>query len=162
MKAIKNIKRIAIGVIVFGIAVALPMVAMAAEVESIDIVDYGLYQTTLNAWEAAPSTSRGEIGIVAAKELVDLTEQIPASAGTEFGIRYVVNGRKEGKKVKLLVRVLHSDLQSSDEWVTAREIGTPSFDGWKFDTDAEIAPGNLTIQLFHKGTKLAEKSFTIY
>lgn len=162
MKAKGKIKKILIGLMVFAMAIAMPMVSMAAEVESIDIVDYGLYQTSFNSWKTAPKTSRGEIGIVAAKELVDLTEMIPGTAGTEFGIRYVVNGPKEGKKVKLLVRVLHSDTQSSDEWVIARNIGTPSFDGWKFDTDAQIAPGNLTIQLFHKGTKLAEKSFTIY
>ena len=162
MKAIKNIKRIAIGVIVFGIALALPMVAMAAEVESIDIVDYGLYQTIFDTLKEAPKTTRGQIELVADKELLDLTAMIPGTAGTEFGIRYVVNGPKEGKKVKLLVRVSHSDMQSSDEWVIARKVGTPSFDGWKFDTDAQIAPGNLTIELFHKGNKLAEKSFTIY
>ena len=162
MKAKGKIKKISIGLMVFAIAIAMPMVSMAAEVESIDIVDYGLYQTSFDSWKTAPRTVRGEIGIVAAKELVDLTEMIPGTAGTEFGIRYVVNGRKEGKKVKLLVRVLHSDTQSSEEWVIARHIGSPSFDGWKFDTDAQIAPGNLTIQLFHKGTKLAEKSFTIY
>jgi hypothetical protein len=91
-----------------------------------------------------------------------LTEDIPGSAGTEFGIRYVINGSKEGKKIRLLVRVSHSDLNSSEEWVISRQVGTPAFDGWKFDTDSQIVPGNLTIELFHKGTKLAEQSFTIY
>ena len=37
-----------------------------------------------------------------------------------------------------------------------------SFDGWKFDASSQINPEKLTIQLFHHGVKLAEKSFTIY
>jgi hypothetical protein len=100
--------------------------------------------------------------MVAAKELVEMTDTIPATAGTEFGIRYVINGQKEGQKVKLLVKVLHSNMDSSNQWVIARKIGSPCFDGWKFDSDLGLASGNLTIQLFHQGTKLAEKSFTIH
>jgi hypothetical protein len=53
-------------------------------------------------------------------------------------------------------------MQSCEEWVTATKIGTPSFDGWRFDSESQMIPGKLTIQLFHQGTKLAEKSFTIY
>jgi hypothetical protein len=162
MKVMQNIKRIAIGIMLLSFALAWPTVSVAAEAESIDIVDYGLYKTTFDQWKTAPKTARGEIELVDSKELVELTEDIPGSAGTEFGIRYVVNGRKEGKKVRLLVRVSHSDLNSSEEWVISRQVGTPAFDGWKFDTDSQIVPGNLTIELFHKGTKLAEQSFTIY
>jgi len=162
MRAIDRIKQMAISVIILGFTMTLPMVGMAAEVESIDILDYGLYKTGFNKWQAAPKTTRGKIEIVAARELIEMTDTIPAEAGTEFGIRYVVNGGKQGQKVKLLVKVLHSDVDSSNQWVIARETGSPSFDGWKFDSDLALAPGNLTIQLFHQGTKLAEKSFTIY
>ena len=162
MKAIGRIKQMAIGVIILGFVVSLPKIGVAAEVESVDILDYGLYKTGFDRWKAAPETTRGKIGLVETRELLELTETIPATAGTEFGIRYVLNGKKDGKKVKLLVKVVHSDLQSSDQWVVTRKIGSPSFDGWKFDSDLQIAPGRLTIQLFHQKTKLAEKSFTIY
>jgi hypothetical protein len=53
-------------------------------------------------------------------------------------------------------------MEGSEQWVAARQIGTPSFEGWKFDGESQIVPGKLTIQLFHEGTKLAEKSFTVY
>ena len=162
MKAIGRIKQMAIGAVILGFVLSLPMVGVAAEVESVDILDYGLYETGFNRWKAAPETTRGEIGIVEAKELLELTETIPATVGTEFGIRYLINGKKAGKKVELLVKVLHEDMHSSNQWTVTRKIGTPSFDGWKFDSDRQVPPGNLTIQLFHQGSKLAEKGFTIY
>jgi len=135
---------------------------MATEVDNIKIIDFGLYKTTLAGWQEAPDTQRGEIQIIGQRELVKRTKMIPGSSGTEFGLRYVVNGQEQGGQVDLLVRISHSEMQSSEEWVTARQIGTPSFEGWKFDNESQIVPGKLTIQLFHEGTKLAEKSFTVY
>jgi len=160
MKAM--IKRWLIASMIFSIPLLWSATSIAAEVNSIDIIDYGLYKTTFAHWQQAPDTLRGEIQIVGTKELIKRTKIIPAKSGAEFGIRYVVNGQDEGGQVDLLVKISHSELQSSDEWVTSRQIGTPSFDGWKFDSSSEVVPGKLTIELFHQGTKLAEKIFTIH
>jgi hypothetical protein len=148
--------------IIIGLAVLYPFTSQASEVDSIEIIDYGLYKTTIASWQEAPNTQRGEIQLVGARELLRRTKRIPGKGGTEFGIRYVVNGQEEGGQVDLLVRVLHSETQSSDEWEISRQIGAPSFDGWKLGADSGIVPGKLTIQLFHQGMKLAEKSFTVY
>ena len=156
------IKRFLIASMIFSIPLLWSATSFAAEVNSIDIIDYGLYKTTFAHWQEAPDTHRGEIQIVGEKELVKRTRIVSGKGGTEFGIRYVVNGQDEGGQVDLLVKVSHSKMESSEEWVTARQIGTPSFDGWKFDSNSEIAPGKLTIELFHQGTKLAEKTFTVY
>jgi len=160
MKAM--VKRLITGLMIVSFVVGWPMASMATEVDSIKIIDFGLYKTTFAGWQEAVGTQRGEIQIIGQRELVKRTKMIPGSEGTEFGIRYLVNGQEEGGQVDLLVRVSHSEMQSSDEWVTARKIGTPSFEGWKFDNESHIVPGKLTIQLFHQGTKLAEKSFTVY
>ena len=162
MKAINKIKLVIVGMIIIGLAVLCPFASYASEVDSVDIIDYGLYKTAFAQWEQAPNTQRGEIQLIGARELLRRTKRIPGKRGTEFGIRYVVKGQEEGGQVDLLVRVLHSETQSSDEWEISRQIGTPSFDGWKLGNDSEIVPGKLTIQLFHQGTKLAEKSFTVY
>ena len=159
MKAM--VKRLSIGVMIMSFVVGWPMTSMATGVDSIKIIDFGLYKTTFAGWQEAPNTQRGEIQIIGQRELIKRTKVIPGSNGTEFGIRYVVQGQEEGGQVDLLVRVSHSELQSTEEWVAARQIGTPSFDGWKFDHDSQIVPGKLTVQLFHEGTKLAEESFTI-
>jgi hypothetical protein len=160
MKAI--IKSFLIASMVLSIPLLWSATSIAAEVNSIDIIDYGLYKTTFAHWQEAPDTHRGEIQIVGEKELVRRTRIVPGRGGTEFGIRYVVNGQDEGGQVDLLVKVSHSKMDSSEEWVTSRQIGAPSFDGWKFDSDSEIVPGKLTIELFYQGTKLAEKTFTVY
>jgi len=162
MKAINKIKLVIVGMIIIGLAVLCPFTSQASEVDSIEIIDFGLYQTTFAQWEKAPNTQRGEIQLVGSRELVRRTKRIPGKGGTEFGIRYVVNGQEEGSQVDLLVKVLHSETQSSDEWTASRQIGAPSFDGWKLGNDSQIVPGKLTIQLFHQGMKLAEKSFTVY
>ena len=155
-------KRVIIGLMIILLMVAWPMASMATGVDSIKIIDFGLYKTTFAGWQEAPDTQRGKIQITGQRELVKRTKMIPGSDGTEFGFRYVVNGQEEGGEVDLLVRVSHSELQGSEEWVAARQIGTPSFEGWKFDDDSQMVPGKLTIQVFHQGTKLAEKSFTVY
>lgn len=160
MKAM--VKRLIIGLLIFCFVAAWPMALMATEVNSIEIIDFGLYKTTFKGWQKAPDTQRGKIQIIGQRELVKRTKMIPGSGGTEFGIRYVVNGQKEGGQVDLLVRVSHSEMQTSNEWVAARQIGTPSFEGWRFDANSQVVPGKLTIELFHDGTKLAEKSFTVY
>jgi hypothetical protein len=167
MKAINKIKLVIVGMIIIGLAVLCPFAShpfasQASEVDSIEIIDFGLYQTTFAQWEQAPNTQRGEIQLVGSRELIRRTKRIPGKGGTEFGIRYVVNGQEEGGQVDLLVKVLHAETQSSDEWTTSRQIGAPSFDGWKLGADSELVPGKLTIQLFHQGMKLAEKSFTVF
>ncbi len=162
MKAISKFKLVVVGMMIMGLAVLWPSASAASEVDSIEIIDYGLYKTTFAKWQEAPNTQRGEIQLIGARELIRRTKRIPGKGDTEFGIRYVVNGQEEGGQVDLLVRVLHAETQSSDEWVASRQIGTPSFDGWKFGANSLIAPGKLTIQLFHQGVKLAEKSFTVY
>ena len=162
MKAIGKLKLVTVGMIIIGLAVLCPFVSQASEVDSVEIIDFGLYKTTFASWQEAPNTQRGEIQLIGSRELIRRTKRIPGKGGTEFGIRYVVNGQEEGGQVDLLVRVVHSDSQTSEEWTASRQIGSPSFDGWRLGADSQITPGKLTIQLFHEGIKLAEKSFTVY
>ena len=162
MKAKSKIKLVTVGMIIIGLALLCPFVSQASEVDSVEIIDFGLYKTTFASWQEAPNTQRGEIQLIGSRELIRRTKRIPGKGGTEFGIRYVVNGQEEGGQVDLLVRVVHSDSQTSEEWTASREIGSPSFDGWRLGADSQITPGKLTIQLFHEGIKLAEKSFTVY
>ena len=162
METTNKIKLVIVGMIIIGLAVLCPFVSQASEVDCVDIIDYGLYRTAFAQWEKAPNTQRGEIQLIGARELIRRTKRIPAKNGTEFGIRYVLKGQQKGGQVDLLVRVLHAETRSSDEWTISRKIGAPSFDGWRLGEDSEIVPGKLTIQLFHQGTKLAEKSFIVY
>ena len=145
-----------------------PMNAMAIDCYGAEMVDYGIYETDFVKFESAPNTDVGKIEMVSEKQLLRLTELIPGKRGTKFGIRYIVNGEQEGKDVNILVKVLHSttvnkkEMSNVNEWVTTKKIGRTAFDGWKFNSESEFIHGNWTIQLYHEGLKLAEKSFYVY
>jgi hypothetical protein len=160
MKAM--VKRLTIGLMIMSFVIGWPMISTASSVDNIRIIDFGVYSTTFAGWQDAPHTEHGRIQIVGQRNLIKQTKMIPISVDTEFGIRYVLNGRDEGGQVDVLVRVYHAEKQTTEEWVVARRIGTPSFDGWKLGDDSQLVPGKMTVQLFHAGTKLAEKSFTVY
>ena len=137
-----------------------PHTSLAADVDTIQIVDFGIYQTAFEGWETAPATSKGKIEIISDRTLVARTDTIPSTPGTEIGLRYVVNGKHAGKPVDVLVKVIHSEGGSptTDQWLRTRPVGSSSFEGWKLDA---ASPRNITIQLYHDGRKMAEKSFTL-
>ena len=145
-----------------------PMNAMAMDDYGVDVVDYGIYETDFFKFETAPDTDLGKIELISEVQLLRHTEMIPGKSGTEFGIRYIVNGDQDGKDVDILVKVLHSmkvnkkEVSKVNEWVTTKKIGMTSYDGWEFNSDSELLHGNWTIQLYHQGLKLAEKSFYVY
>jgi len=137
-----------------------PMNAMAVDCYGADVVDYGIYETDFVKYQNAPNTDMGKIELVSDKQLLHLTEYIPGKKGTKFGIRYVLNGDEEGKDVNIQVKVLHEE--TVNEWVTTKKIGKAGFDGWKFNAESALIHGNWTIQLYHEGMMLAEKSFYVY
>jgi hypothetical protein len=137
-----------------------PHTSQAADVDSIQIVDFGIYQTSFERWEAAPGTGKGKIEIVSDRTLIRLTDRISAAPGTEIGVRYVVNGKNQGKPVDVLVKVIQTGggAPASDQWLRVRPVGSASFEGWKLDS---ASARTITIQLYHEGRKMAEKSFTL-
>jgi hypothetical protein len=137
-----------------------PHASQAADVESIQIVDFGIYKTAFERWEAAPGTGKGKIEIVSDRKLLCLTDRISAAPGTEIGVRYVVNGKNQGKPVDVLVKVIQTGggAPASDQWLRVRPVGSASFEGWKLDSGSART---ITIQLYHEGRKMAEKSFTL-
>jgi hypothetical protein len=137
-----------------------PHICRAADVESIQIVDFGIYKTAFERLEAAPATGKGTIEIVSGRTLLCLTDRIAAAPGTEIGVRYVVNGKREGKPVDVLVKVIQSGggVAATDQWLRLRPVGSASFEGWKLDSGSART---ITIQLYHEGRKMAEKSFNL-
>jgi hypothetical protein len=142
--------------------------AVAVEGYQISVVDYGIYEASFVKYGNAPDTDVGKIEKVSTKQLLRLTDRIPGKKGTKFGIRYILDGAQQGKDVEVLVKVMHSGTVNEqpttiiNEWSTTKKIGEIAFDGWKFNTDSKLVHGNWTIQLYHEGMKLAEKSFQVF
>ncbi|MGE5310802.1 MAG: hypothetical protein ACM3MN_03595 [Nitrospirota bacterium] len=147
-------------VIILALVGLYPHTSQAADVESIQIVDFGIYKTAFERWEAAPSTGKGKIKIVSDRKLLCLTDRIAAAPGTEIGVRYVVNGKDQGKPVDVLVKVIQAGggAPATEQWLRVRQVGSASFEGWKLDSGSART---ITIQLHHEGRKMAEKSFTL-
>ena len=96
-------------IILIFLGLMFPMNAMAIDVYGADVVDYGIYETDFVRFEKAPDTVIGRIEMVSEEmQLLRNTELIPGKRGTEFGIRYILNGDQDGKEVDISVKVLHS------------------------------------------------------
>jgi len=59
MKAM--VKRLITGLMIISFVVGWPMATMATEVDSIKIIDFGLYKTTFAGWQEAVDTQRGSV-----------------------------------------------------------------------------------------------------
>lgn len=140
------------------------------KVGDIDIIQYGIFEVIEVRKTKAKGTAVGTIYLAKEPKLVKETDKIPGTVGTNFGICYIVNGHPKGEKVVLLVKLQHpatknpktQELRVSDEWKSYKRIGYIHCSGWKFEYDWEIVPGQWIFQLFYEGTKLAEKTFTVY
>jgi hypothetical protein len=143
--------------------------AYAADVQSISIGRYGIYQ--------AEPRKDGEVKVAVSYKTISenivfvlQTDKIAATVGTRFGFEYVIQGSPAGDKVDIRVKYLHPAMTNpvsgkkyeSQDIVTAqRTIGSPELIGYVFDEAWEIVPGEWTIQLFDGDKKLAEKTFQV-
>ncbi len=136
--------------------------AGAAEVEKIEIVAFGV-----GAYTGGGGDSGGEPDI----RLVRRTDLIPAITGTNFYVKYVVQGSPPGAAVEIEQAVLQFPVgiyhpANPDDLVKRRNtmrvaIGEPHLAGWGLAGDESIEPGNWIVQLRHGGELLAEKMFEI-
>lgn len=152
-------------------ALAAPPRSYGAEVSGITINDYGIFELTLTSARPAPQTSQGVAKDVKKAVLKKQTDRIPAVKGSEFGVLFSITGSPPQALVTITTRLLTPGLQAPsaqgvryvEEWENQHPIGTKNeYKGFGFEHDWELVPGVWTIQLFHRGRKLAEKSFTVY
>jgi hypothetical protein len=150
--------------------VATGTIASAANISKINIVEHGIFEAQTNKGEEARGTSLGYINILDNIKLVKETDIISAAVGTQFGIRYIVEGEPDGAKVEILVKVLHPRTVNPknnkevtlDQWSAYPTIGKTSYSGWHFEYGWELVPGEWIIQLWYGDRKLAEQAFTIH
>jgi hypothetical protein len=140
-----------------------------ASVSGAEIADYGIYRRSSKGEVNAPETNVGHIHAVASVELVQRTEQIPATLDTSFGIRYRVSGNPNGAIIQGTVNVIHPETKNPesgkttavDQWPFTAKLGKLKYTGWHFDHLWELVPGKWTIQLIYRGKVIAEKQFEV-
>lgn len=142
--------------------------ANAQEVTGIAVVERGLYTLEVTKTERTPSGV--EQGTVANICRVADTATVPAVRGTQFGLRYRVDGPVPGETV-LVRKVVHFPNAvtppgapraiSTYESTTPATTGRVSYWGYGLDHAWEIVPGIWTLEMFHEGRKLAEVRFQL-
>lgn len=146
--------------------------ARHVQVNNIEISDYGIYGGRKVVKMKQPGAPTGSKNMVKTIFLVNETTDIPATLGTRFGLRFVVNGSppnevvfitkvvilpKEGLKVPNKENRIYKY-----ERKMKTKIGLSEFTGYTFDNEWETIPGKWTIQLWYDGKKMAEKLFTVH
>lgn len=150
----------------------LPLPAHAAEVSAVLITQYGIIQDKgVEKTVKAPGTLSGRVMLMKDASLLEQTDRIPATMGTQFGVFYEVQGEPKGAKVPLTVRFTTpglrgpgaKELQYVQQWEANPEIGgEESWTYYAFEHEWELVPGTWTIELFYEGRKLAEQGFEVY
>lgn len=107
-----------------------------------------------------------------AMKLVRSTDRIEACMGVEFGYRLDLTGLTPGATVTFDKVVSTPPLRKPDGRVTTgytREfpVEVPgdgvlvAYEGYGFDYDYELVPGEWTIEIWMSGKKLASRTFTV-
>jgi hypothetical protein len=135
------------------------------------VIEYGIYTGTTQNVRIEPGTATGTVTALGDIEHAATTRNIPAQQGVRFGFRFTVAGAPSGAVVNLhmvtifpppgLTNPATQQLKDHSEYDTTATVGTPSFKGYNFTNDWEVAPGIWTMQIWYQGRKLAEQKFTV-
>ena len=145
--------------------------ARAQQIDRVEIVEWGIFKDERTSVEPAPLAVTGTTNLVANVRLQQATTTIPALVEMKFGFQYRVVGSPSGTPVRLkcVVRLPNPGVTnpykgktfSSSEFHTNAVIGAIAYVGYGFDYDWEVVPGPWTLELWHEGRKLAEKTFIV-
>lgn len=150
---------------------AAPFSALGAQVDGVDIVNYGIYVAGDNGKVRSPEKNAAEQGNQEkAWKLLKQVDRIPAKLATSFGIEYIIKGAPAGEPVEITLRYLHPMISNpktgkkytSQEVSIAALVGKKIHEGYTFDHEWELATGAWVIQVFYDGRKLTEQYFTVY
>jgi hypothetical protein len=142
----------------------------AAEITGTKILNHGILTATAVETVKAKDTALGTRTIQKDLEFEENTTQIPVTIGKSFGIKYVIDGKPDGMQIDVTKKVIHPPLKNperdkaftSSEYTTKRKIGYIGWLTYTFEKEWELVPGKYTFQIYYKGQKLLEKTFTAY
>jgi hypothetical protein len=145
--------------------------AQAQSIDRIELVEWGIFQHERTGETTSPRTATGTTNLVRNVRLQQTTTTIPALVGMKFGFRFRVVGAPRGAGVRLkcvtrfpsqgLTNPAKSKTFSSSEFYSDAVVGEVTYRGYGFDHDWEVETGPWTLEIWHDGRKLAEKTFMV-
>jgi hypothetical protein len=145
--------------------------AETPRIDRIDIVEKGIYRAPVIKNVDDPNVLADRRLVYGEREHVKDTTTIPATKGTQFGFRFLVDGEPKGKKVPVRIVAIYpkggrynpnnGKTATRDEWPITATIGSTTNYFCFTLSSWGLVPGTWTLQVWGKDRKYAEQEFTL-
>ena len=142
-------------------------IARAADVTSIEIIEYGKYEVQRTG-EAAKTETGMLTSQVTGVTFVEQTQSILATHTNAIGARFTVHGSPSGEAVTVKVVLKTPGITPPGKKTVYNHntnykvnIEEPFLYWWGFREKWEMVPGTYIIQLFYNDKMYAEKTFKV-
>ena len=140
-----------------------------AKITGAKVLEFGIYTSTVTSHEKSPTIADGIKDRARDFKLVRKSTLVDARLGTSIGMKYILRGTPKDGRVTIEVGVLHPPMVNPQTHETMtrssahfeRVIGQPEHAVWSFDTQADLVPGDYTIEIVSEGKVLAQKVFRV-
>lgn len=156
-------------VLCWNVAAEVPMEEVIVRATSGEVLAYGTFRSKGAQRVSTSSDSAVTADNVRDANFVDITNQIVARAGTEFGIRYLLHGPPHGATVveavihfpdKGIVLAGGQTYRKSTERFRVK-YNEPNLYGYGFDEPGELVPGEWTFEIFAGGRLAVRRTFHV-
>ena len=137
-------------------------------IDGTEIVGYGIFTSKQVSSGSADDMRKNSVKNV---RFLEYTDEIPARLGTEFGFQFVIAGSRRTKPIAVTYQIKFpepglqqpaGELHLHSSSVDQVRVGAKLLHGYGFDEPWELLPGEWVFEVWHEGTKLIGKSFTVY
>jgi hypothetical protein len=150
--------------------ISLECAATDFVISAVEILGYGIVESRSSKSRIGYSKESIAIDAVEDIRLLQHTSDIPGVLGTEFGMLYKINSTPKGAQFQVTSVIKFPEGGLTDEkgkvYEQATEtfnvaIGERSFYCFGFDEQWEIVPGKWVFQIWHKNSRLAQRTFNV-
>jgi hypothetical protein len=140
----------------------------SVSVTGANVTEAGIYSARVVKKTAEPGVASGTNEWLESFTLVRAATNVPARIGTRFGFRYTIRGTPSNAPIVLTMVGEHppyknpktGKTQTRDEYELQSWIGQ-TYTSYSFEEEWELIPGKFTFEVWHKGKKLCEQSFSV-
>jgi len=145
--------------------------AVAAEVETLAIVDVGLYRAETTGHAPAPLAVNGQTQTITDIVFYEATSRVPARIGIRFGTRFRILGSPADQVVSLrsVWRIPEPGIRNPDTGILYRQsesaftttVGALYMRGFHLDSAWKVRCGDWIQEVWWAGRKLLSQTFTV-
>jgi hypothetical protein len=145
--------------------------SVAADVEALEIIEFGLYRADVTGRRDAPLTITGRVSVVGDAEFYSHTDRVPARQGVRFGTRFRLIGSPSGQSVAIRSawRIPEPGIRNPKTGKLYREsisdtrvkLGSTRLLGFTFSLPGSVICGDWVQEAWWAGQKLLSQIFVV-